>query len=46
MATNDTNKNGGNLGFEAEMFKAADPIKSRAVTYRAWINLMPESRHC
>ena len=21
MATNDTNKNGGNLGFEAEMFK-------------------------
>lgn len=27
MATNDTNKNGGNLGFEAEMFKAADKLR-------------------
>lgn len=27
MATNDTNKNGGNLGFEAEMFKTADKLR-------------------
>ncbi len=27
MAQNDTNKNGGNLGFEAEMFKAADKLR-------------------
>ena len=27
MATNDTNKNGSNLGFEAEMFKAADKLR-------------------
>ncbi len=27
MATNDTNKNGGNLGFEVEMFKAADKLR-------------------
>ncbi|MGV0958234.1 MAG: type I restriction-modification system subunit M [Limnohabitans sp.] len=27
MATNDTNKNGGNLGFETEMFKAADKLR-------------------
>ena len=27
MATNDTIKNGGNLGFEAEMFKAADKLR-------------------
>ncbi len=27
MATNDTNKNGGNLGFEAELFKAADKLR-------------------
>ncbi len=27
MALNDTNKNGGNLGFEAEMFKAADKLR-------------------
>ncbi|MFO0255906.1 MAG: type I restriction-modification system subunit M [Betaproteobacteria bacterium] len=27
MATNDTNKNGGNLGFEADMFKAADKLR-------------------
>lgn len=27
MATNDTNKNGGNLGFESEMFKAADKLR-------------------
>ena len=27
MATTDTNKNGGNLGFEAEMFKAADKLR-------------------
>lgn len=27
MAQNDTNKNGGNLGFEAEMFKAAEIAK-------------------
>lgn len=27
MATNDTNKNGGTLGFEAEMFKAADKLR-------------------
>lgn len=27
MATNDTNNNGGNLGFEAEMFKAADKLR-------------------
>lgn len=27
MATNDTNKNGGNLGFEAEMFRAADKLR-------------------
>ena len=27
MATNDKNKNGDNLGFEAEMFKAADKLR-------------------
>ncbi len=27
MTQNDTNKNGGNLGFEAEMFKAADKLR-------------------
>ncbi|WP_288504320.1 class I SAM-dependent DNA methyltransferase [uncultured Pseudomonas sp.] len=27
MARNDTNKNGGNLGFEIEMFKAADKLR-------------------
>lgn len=27
MAQNDKNKNGGNLGFEAEMFKAADKLR-------------------
>ena len=27
MATNDINKNGGNLGFESEMFKAADKLR-------------------
>ena len=27
MATNDTSKNGGNLGFEADMFKAADKLR-------------------
>ena len=27
MAQNNTNKNGGNLGFEAEMFKAADKLR-------------------
>lgn len=27
MATSDTNKNGGNLGFEADMFKAADKLR-------------------
>ncbi len=27
MATNDTNKNSSNLGFEAEMFKAADKLR-------------------
>lgn len=27
MAQNDTNKSGGNLGFEAEMFKAADKLR-------------------
>jgi type I restriction enzyme M protein len=27
MAQNDTNKNSGNLGFEAEMFKAADKLR-------------------
>lgn len=27
MAQNDTHKNGGNLGFEAEMFKAADKLR-------------------
>ena len=27
MARNDMNKNGGNLGFEAEMFKAADKLR-------------------
>jgi type I restriction enzyme M protein len=27
MASNDTNKNGGNLGFEAEMFKTADKLR-------------------
>lgn len=27
MTTNDRNKNGGNLGFEAEMFKAADKLR-------------------
>jgi len=27
MATNDTKKNGGTLGFEAEMFKAADKLR-------------------
>ena len=27
MAQNDTNKNGGNLGFEADMFKAADKLR-------------------
>ena len=27
MAQNDINKNGGNLGFEAEMFKAADKLR-------------------
>lgn len=27
MAQNDTNKNGGNLGFEAEMFKTADKLR-------------------
>ena len=27
MAQNDTNKNGGNLGFEADLFKAADKLR-------------------
>ncbi len=27
MALNDTKQNGGNLGFDAEMFKAADKLR-------------------
>jgi type I restriction enzyme M protein len=27
MARSNTNKNGGNLGFEAELFKAADKLR-------------------
>ena len=34
MAAKD-NKNGGNLGFEAEMFKAADKLLCMAVTKQA-----------